>query len=145
MTKQDKAIIEHHDFGCRRRAAIELTIVHMVIQDAHKADYLLAVDDGDTPEPFTIMCESDLIDMIFNLDDCFLFFYRPTDYGVPSDTYGLSDDGGSAIWLADTKTPIGWVRFVMGNDGYDVINDYTTNLEKVLKRANQVADAGYLS
>lgn len=27
----------------------------------------------------------------------------------------------------------GWVRFVYGNDGWDVINDYTTNLEETLK------------
>lgn len=27
----------------------------------------------------------------------------------------------------------GWVRFVYGNDGWDVISDYTTNLEDVLK------------
>ena len=26
----------------------------------------------------------------------------------------------------------GWVRFIMGNDGYDVINDYSTRLDEVL-------------
>lgn len=26
----------------------------------------------------------------------------------------------------------GWVRFIYGNDGWDVINDYSTNLEPIL-------------
>lgn len=34
----------------------------------------------------------------------------------------------------------GWVRFVFGNDGWDVINDYTTNLEDVLAPVNAFAD-----
>ncbi len=37
------------------------------------------------------------------------------------------------------KAPIGWVRFIYGNDGWDVINDYTTNLEETLKGANTLA------
>jgi hypothetical protein len=32
------------------------------------------------------------------------------------------------------------VRFVYGNDGYDVINDYTVDLEDVLKSVNEYAD-----
>jgi hypothetical protein len=34
------------------------------------------------------------------------------------------------------NTQISWVRFVYGNDGWDVISDYTTDLESVLKDAN---------
>lgn len=34
----------------------------------------------------------------------------------------------------------GWVRFIYGNDGPDVINDYTTNLEEVLKPVMALAD-----
>jgi hypothetical protein len=34
----------------------------------------------------------------------------------------------------------GWVRFIYGNDGHDVISDYTTNLEDVLKPVNDYAD-----
>jgi hypothetical protein len=28
--------------------------------------------------------------------------------------------------------PAGWVYFVYGNDGFDVVSDYTTNLEAIL-------------
>jgi len=34
----------------------------------------------------------------------------------------------------------GWVRFVFGNDGWDVICDYTVNLESVLEPVTQYAD-----
>jgi hypothetical protein len=34
----------------------------------------------------------------------------------------------------------GWVYLVMGNDGWDVISDYTTNLEDLLKGAMTVSD-----
>src|SRR5262245_19344559 len=33
----------------------------------------------------------------------------------------------------------GWVRFIYGNDGWDVINDYSTNLEGPLTAANALA------
>lgn len=34
----------------------------------------------------------------------------------------------------------GWIHFVYGNDGWDVISDYTTNLEAVLRSTNELAD-----
>lgn len=34
----------------------------------------------------------------------------------------------------------GWVFFVYGNDGWDVISDYTTNLEQALAGAKALAD-----
>jgi hypothetical protein len=36
--------------------------------------------------------------------------------------------------------PFGWVFLVYGNDGYDVVNDYTTNLEDLMKPVNEYAD-----
>jgi hypothetical protein len=35
---------------------------------------------------------------------------------------------------------IGWVFFIYGNDGYDVVHDYTTNLEPIMKTADAIAD-----
>lgn len=34
----------------------------------------------------------------------------------------------------------GWVLFIYGNDGHDVIADHTTNLEMSLKGASELAD-----
>jgi hypothetical protein len=39
--------------------------------------------------------------------------------------------------------PFGWVRFVYGNDGWDVIADYTVNLEDVLKPVFDYVDQTY--
>lgn len=35
----------------------------------------------------------------------------------------------------------GWVYLVYGNDGWDTMSDYTTNLEDVLKPVNDYADS----
>lgn len=35
---------------------------------------------------------------------------------------------------------VGWVQFVYGNCGWDVISDYTTNLETYLEPVNKLAD-----
>lgn len=34
--------------------------------------------------------------------------------------------------------PFAWVHFVYGNDGWDVISDYTTNLEKLIGKGTEV-------
>lgn len=34
----------------------------------------------------------------------------------------------------------GWVYVVLGNDGWDVISDYTTNLEPLMQGANRLSD-----
>jgi hypothetical protein len=41
---------------------------------------------------------------------------------------------------ANSRTFDGWVFFVYGNNGPDVINDYTTNLEPALVKTNALAD-----
>jgi hypothetical protein len=40
---------------------------------------------------------------------------------------------------APTAKPIGWVKLVRGN-GATVISDYTTNLEKMVEPASELAD-----
>ena len=35
----------------------------------------------------------------------------------------------------------GWVRLIYGNDGWDVVNDYTTNLEPLMAGATAEADS----
>lgn len=50
------------------------------------------------------------------------------------DEYLLTDtDAGKG-------TAEGWIRFIYGNDGWDVISDYTTNLESILAPVNAYAD-----
>ena len=58
---------------------------------------------------------------MFTTDEDKLLFYKQEDIGTVNALYG-------------------WVFFVYGNDGYDVVNDYTINLESVMKEANELAD-----
>lgn len=44
------------------------------------------------------------------------------------------------LYVRKDDKPFGWVYCVYGNDGYDVISDYTTNLEYLMGEANKVSD-----
>lgn len=44
------------------------------------------------------------------------------------------------LYVGRPGGPSGWVFLVYGNDGWDVIADYTTNLEEHLKAVNAFAD-----
>jgi hypothetical protein len=40
----------------------------------------------------------------------------------------------------DSDTWHGWVLFIYGNDGWDVISDYTCNLEPIMGPANELSE-----
>lgn len=102
----------------RMRQYVERQIVQAVIDDALLAGYRLAVDDGETRPKITTN-KAQLMRALFDLDDAQL-----------------------NVYLADRKQ-VGWVYFVFGNDGPDVINDHTTNLEGLLARAERLAEYWY--
>jgi hypothetical protein len=35
---------------------------------------------------------------------------------------------------------LGWMRFIYGNDGWDVLADYTVNLEPLMPAVNELTD-----
>lgn len=98
----DQQIIEKHHVNCRARAKVELRVVHHFIKAAHKAGYTMSSDEHKKS-----MTERELIDAIFDLDECYL-----------------------SVWKNDTR--VGFVELVMGNDGYDVICDYSINLNSLM-------------
>jgi hypothetical protein len=101
----------------KARIELEQRIVKMTIDAGLKAGYTLGVYDG---EEFTVQNSKDadeIFGAMFTTDEDTLCFYN---------------EGGARI---------GWVFFVYGNDGYDVINDHTTNLEDVLKPINEYCDS----
>lgn len=58
------------------------------------------------------------------------------DAEVVFNVMGQSDE--DYIFLRrDTRK---WVRFIYGNDGYDVINDYSSSLEQVLTNTNALVE-----
>lgn len=101
----------------KSRQRIERTIARRVVLDAIAAGFALNVNNGgDTSElPAPSKKVKEVLAAMFATDDEHLLLYK------------------------DDKR-VGWVYLVYGNDGWDVVSDYTVNLEKVMEGANQLAD-----
>jgi hypothetical protein len=103
------------DAGVRARIGIERKIVLRLIDDLLAAGCELSVYDGEEQYPWTTD-RAAVIDAIMNTDEDALNVRRLSD--------GLS----------------GWVHLVYGNDGWDVICDYTLNIEPLLAGVNAYAE-----
>jgi hypothetical protein len=98
------------------RQEVERKIASKVITDALAAGYALTIDNGGDNEEFSPTTDKDkILSEMFATDDEKLIFYK------------------------DGKC-VGFVYFVYGNDGPDVVNDYTMNLEPIMAGANALAD-----
>ena len=99
--------------------AAERAICRKAIRALHAAGYTLRVDAGEGWETPRVApgegCDT-LMRALFNLDEAWLCVFAP---------------------LANKH--FAWVRFVFGNDGWDVISDYTTNIEATLAPVNEYA------
>lgn len=98
----------------KTRMGIERRIARQAARDLIAAGYTVTVHDGETK---TLKHSTNLraiVGAMFTTDDDYLLAY-------------------------DGTRCVGWVRFIYGNDGYDVINDYTTNLETVLTETHKLA------
>jgi len=104
-------------YEIRQRQALEEKVARQIVEDAIKAGYSLNVNNGgDTNElPEPVIEAQTVLDAMFKTDEEHLLLYK---------------DGARK----------GWVFFVYGNDGWDIVNDYTTNLEPIMVRANRTAD-----
>lgn len=118
-----EAVTEEVKMACvkMRQLVEERKIAKAVVKSAIASGYSLGVYDG---EEFTIHHSTDaaaVLAEMFTTDESRLFVYK--------------QDGpqGKMDWF-------GWVLFIYGNDGWDVVNDYTTNLEPVMGKANALAD-----
>jgi hypothetical protein len=96
---------------------IEKRIAREVIKGLLSAGFTVSVNDGEE----TTVKQSTDADTIFTAmmttDEDYLLAHRP----------------------GETKKSA-WVRFIYGNSGWDVINDYSTSLETVLTNTNLLAD-----
>lgn len=108
----DQEILKKHDPGIRGRAYIELQIVNKLIGEAWTNSYHLILQDSDIKD-----YGNDLKTALFDLDEATLVV---------------------RCKLGQRKG--GWIRLVFGNDGYDLISDYSTSLEEFLKPVNDLAD-----
>lgn len=98
----------------RQRQQVEQTIARAVVDALLKAGFSLGVKDGEKIVLHHSKNEAKLLDALFNTDEDYLFVY------------------------VKSGRPDYWVRFVYGNDGWDVINDYTAHLEPYIGEGTAV-------
>lgn len=110
------------------RKAIEREIIGKFVDDALAAGYRLAVslDRGYDIDEMLLAstAREEIINEAMAGDDAHIFV-QPHD--------GPTVDDGHVV-------SAGWVRVVLGNDGWDVLADYTTNLEPLLSGASALSD-----
>jgi hypothetical protein len=99
------------------RIAVEKHIARAIVKAGIAAGYKLAVENGG----------DDL--------EC-----RPTNLASEVLKVMFATDQDEIRFFTQGEQNAGWVRLIYGNEGYDVISDYTINLEKVIKPANDIAD-----
>lgn len=99
------------DLNVRHRIAIERKIVRAVVKAALAAGFTFSVDDGE--EVIPAETEQAAMNALLNTDEDYLF-------------------------LRQGNKTFGWVRFVYGNDGWDVISDYSTNLDFLMGEGTEV-------
>lgn len=112
---------------------VEQKIVQAFMKSAIDAGYKLTVslergydhDDDST----CVLCSTDmekLMEMAFAGDECHIFVHKSDMEPV----------------VKGRLQSVGWIQCVMGNDGYDVISDYTTNLDELglMVEAQKISD-----
>jgi hypothetical protein len=105
----------------KMRQHIERMIVRRFLLDGIAAGYKFQVEaDGKLLLPQPSIRPKEILDAMFSVDEEYLWVYKT----------GCDNPLGWAL---------GWVYLVYGNDGTDVISDYTINLEPVMAGAIKVA------
>jgi hypothetical protein len=109
-----------------RRQKIERRVVSQLVTDLLDAGFVLSVcqgDNRDEPCPPTIE-KKEIMLKLGECDDDRLFVY--------------SADADDHAYRTHAVT--GWVYLVYGNDGWDVIANYTGNLEKHMTLTNALVE-----
>ena len=101
----------------KMRQLVERRIARRLVMDAIAVGYAINIDNGgdDYELPAPSVKTKEILDTMFATDDEKLVMFK------------------------DGKR-MGWVWFVYGNDGWDVISDYTTNLEHIMAGASPLSD-----
>ncbi len=105
------------------RRQLERRIARRAIKELIEAGFWVAVNDGEETHPYS-QDAAVILGQMFSVDDEMLFVANSR----------IFDDG---LRVFDH---FGWVRFVYGNDGWDVINDYSVSLEPHLTKTTALAD-----
>ena len=117
MTIVTTAHMHTIDPSVTRRQRVEQRIASRAVSALLKAGYWLAVCQGDEDEQLASRNKRDVMKL---LGDC--------------------DDDRIIVYDGKTHLRAGWLYLVYGNDGNDVIADYSCTLEKQLAAVNAYAE-----
>jgi hypothetical protein len=101
------------------RQKIEKSIARAFVRSCIAAGHTFGIDNGgDEDEMYRTTAEKETLDKMMETDEDRVYVYR-----------------------TGAEKPFGWVLFVYGNDGFDVIADYTDKpeIEALLTEAHAVA------
>lgn len=104
------------------RKRIEREVIRAFVNQATAAGFLITVDNGEDCPVKMSRDVTAIMAGIMQTDEETLRLYHGTEDGHP------------------TSQQIGWVYLVYGNDGWDVICNYTTNLEPLMTEADKVIE-----
>lgn len=108
------------------RQEVEKKVVGKLVDDILKAGHRIAVslERGYDVEDMLIGStdKEKIMKAAFEGDECHLFIQYAT----------------GPLLRNEKVTSKGWVFLVFGNSGFDVISDYTVNVEKLVKGANEL-------
>lgn len=97
------------------RQEVERKIISKLIDDALEAGFNIDVNDGEETTLEHSTNREAILAAMFTTDEDWIVLHR-----------------------GELR---GWVRLIYGNDGWDVINDYTTNLpDSIMAGCNAIAD-----
>jgi len=119
-TESDKAFLHrlHVDGSLHTRITVEREIFRRTVAALLAAGYELRIWEGED-----WACE------------------RTADAALLENNMMSTDEDLLKVYEKGATVSIGWVRFIYGNTGWDVIADNTTNLEAALKPVTDYADA----
>jgi hypothetical protein len=124
-----------------QRIGVEVDIVTRTVDALLAAGWALATNDGEGPRPAVPTTDrAAILAELMDVDDEYLRAYQLSGDGCtcvepPAPVNGFTHDADCP------RRRQAWVRFVYGNDGYDVISDYSVNLDPTLEPVNAYADS----
>lgn len=115
LTDSDYKHLESCDKEVRIRRAVEIAIIRKLASTLLWSPYRIEVDDGG--EYIPCATSQEVVDAVFAVDESRILLFSK-----------------------DTNTVYATIIIVLGNDGWDCINDYSTKLEDRLKPVNEFAE-----
>lgn len=97
--------------GVKMRQLVEKEISAAIVDALLKAGFELQINNGDSESRFMID-RANIIKHLYLTDEDYIMVRHADN--------------------SDKTSVFGWVKLVYGNDGWDVLSDYTTNLEKFI-------------